>query len=286
MPGDLRFQQVDAPTTINGYFNAGPGLSTFLIRGAQYFGDSIGTPLPMGPGSCDVAPSTDGVGCAWPFAVAPLPASLAGASGFIVGYASDLYDNFQGDMANPSFMGFTNNITPISSSSVITSLDLEPANILFGLSWVQSDQQTGFNLTVQTVALAGLQAAATQDGTNSRVITAVSNNSGQLTYISYGWQADTSTVYEAQVATASPADAPAAAATLASQGYIITAVGMADSNEDIVLVGTRVQGDTMARPFMTAQQPPDVTTMQGQGYATVGVIVQPVTYATTYLGER
>ncbi len=42
---------------------------------------------------------------------------------------------------------------------------------------------------------------------------------------SYGWQADTATLYETQVVTMSPTDAPIAAAGLAAQGFIITATG-------------------------------------------------------------
>ena len=179
---------------------------------------------------------------------------------------------------------------------MVTSIDFEPANILFGLSRVQSSQQSGFQLTVQSVAPADLQAAATAAGANSQVITAIpydagANYSPGITFLSYGWQTDTSTIYEAQVTTVSPADAATAAADLASQGYIITAVGLADSAADIVMVGTRVQGDTMPRPFMSVTQGSDRQTMYQQGYATVGIIFYPSptvanTYVTTLLGER
>lgn len=296
MAGDLRFQLVDSALTVNGYFNTDAGLSTFLIRGAQYFGGNIGTPLWIGGGNCAIPPTTDGVGCAWPFEVSPLATSLGAiASGFTTGYASDYYDNFTADLTDPTWDAFPNtDISPVTSSSVITSLDLEPADILFGLSWVQSTQSSGFQLVQQTVAPADFQAAATQEGVNGRVITAVSNNSGQITFISYAWQADTATVYEAQVTTASPADTLTAAANLAAVGYIITAVGQADDSGDIVMVGTRVQGDTMARPFVMAQAPSDIANMQAQGYATVGVVTGaaqgaksgPNPYAQTYLGER
>ncbi|HEX3913429.1 MAG TPA: hypothetical protein VHW71_07980 [Steroidobacteraceae bacterium] len=44
MAGDLRFQQVDAPSTVNGWGNSGVGLNTFLLgRSAQDFFPSIGT---------------------------------------------------------------------------------------------------------------------------------------------------------------------------------------------------------------------------------------------------
>jgi hypothetical protein len=67
-----------------------------------------------------------------------------------------------------------NGVLPFASSSVVTSIDFEPDNVLFGLSWIQSSQQSGFQPTVQTVAPADLQAAATTAGANSQVITAIS----------------------------------------------------------------------------------------------------------------
>ena len=115
----------------------------------------------------------------------------------------------------------------------------------------------------------------------------ICHNGGNVTYLSYGWQVDTATIYEAQIATASPANAPSAAASLAAQGYIVTATGLADSTGDIFLVGTRVQGDTMPRPFVAAQASADVQTMMQQGYALVGSIFNSAqTDYLTYLGER
>ncbi|HXW63501.1 MAG TPA: hypothetical protein VEK74_00340, partial [Burkholderiaceae bacterium] len=126
----------------------------------------------------------------------------------------------------------------------------------------------------------------TQAAANGKVTTAISNNGGQVTFFSYGWQSDLSTVYEAIVATVSPASAPTTAAGLAAQGYIITATGLADSTGDVYFVGTRVQGDTMARPFMVATGS-QVSTMQQQGYATVGIVSGPAPdYTLTFLGER
>jgi hypothetical protein len=309
--GDLRFQLVDADLTVNGYRNAGAGLSTGLIRGGQEFSGSIGTPLFASPGDCSNPPQTNGTGCEWLFEVAPLAASLGeSASGFTSGYASDLYAYFQSDVQSWPWTSATSGplvgTAPFATSSVVNSIDFEPANILFGLSWIQSSQQTGFQMTLFTaVPAADLQSTATTEGANGHVITAISYDAGAydagasdagasstpgITFLSYGWQADTSTIYEAQVATATPANAAAAAANLASQGYIITALGLGDSAGDIVMVGTRVQGDTMSRPFMSVAEA-DNSPMFQQGYATVGVIAYPSptdanTYITTFLGER
>jgi hypothetical protein len=287
--GDLRFQQVDAAATVNGYDNSGSGLSTMLsARSAQDFTSSLGTPLwTGGTGDCTVVAAATGKNCSWAFSEVPLAASLPGP-GLVAGYASDDYSNFQYDLADPNWPNVGGGIAPASANSVATSLDLEPASQLFAVSWIQipSNEQTEFSLVRNAVSPAGLQTAASQEGTSSRVITALSYDGGEITYLSYGWSADTDTVYEMQVSTASPADAPAAAADLAAQGYIITATGLVDSAGDVVFVGTRVQGDTMARPFMTAQGS-NVARMMQEGYATVGVIVnsgQADPY--TYLGER
>jgi hypothetical protein len=283
MAGDLRFQQVDAPSTVNGWGTAGVALSTFLeSRSAQYFGQSIGTPFYIGSGgNCDVPPVTDGTGCEWPFSEFPLGGS-AGSS-LLVGYASDTIADFQADLETTSWPAFGNGVSPAAAASVITSLDLEPADIVFAVSWVQASQPTVFVLVQNSVAVADLQAAATEEGASSRVITAVSANSGEITYFSYGWQADTATIYEAQVVTASGADAATAAANLAARGFIITATGLADSSGNIVFVGTRVQGDTMARPFIAAQGSAEVQDLMQRGYAMVGVVAGS---SVTYLGER
>jgi len=304
-PGDLRFQLVDADLTVNGYRNAGVGESTGLVRGGQEFSGTIGTPLFAGPGYCDSPPQPNGTGCEWFYEVSPLAASLGvDASGFTSGYASDLYQNFQSDVQlwpwTPTTSGPLAGAAPFTSSSVVTSIDFEPANILFGLSWIQSSQQAGFQMTLFTIPPADLQNTATTEGANGHVITAISYDAGDnstgtggtpgITFLSYGWQSDTSTIYEAQVATATPANAAAAAANLASQGYIITAVGLADGSADIVMVGTRVQGDTMPRPFMAIPEGSSSPLFQ-QGYSIVGIIsypspTAPNTAITTFLGER
>jgi hypothetical protein len=289
MTGDLRFQQVDAPSTVNGWGTAGVGISTFLLpRGAQYFTPSIGTPFYVGSaGNCGATSVTDGTGCTWAFSAVPFTVSSSNPT-LLAGYASDFFDNFEADLQNTAWPAFSNGASPASAASVITSMDLEPANVLFAVSWMQSAQQTGFNLVLNTVTAAKLSAAAAQEGASSRVITAISYNAGEITYLAYGWQADTATLYEAQVATTSPTNAPTAAAGLAAQGFIITATGQADSSGNILLVGTRVQGDTMARPFVAAQGSSAIDSMMQQGYANVAVIVDLSNPANsyTYLGER
>lgn len=79
MEGDLRFQQVDAASTVNGWGNAGVGLSTNIAgRLAAYYSPSIGTPLYVGSaGNCATPPTLDGLGCAWFYTEVP-PRSFFG----------------------------------------------------------------------------------------------------------------------------------------------------------------------------------------------------------------
>jgi len=88
--------------------------------------------------------------------------------------------------------------------------------------------------------------------------------------VSYGWESDATSLYSTQaviipsnstsVATADSNIIIAAITNLANQGYIITAMGGNASN-GLVIIGTRVQGDTLARPIEIF---PSVPGHQGQ----------------------
>ncbi|MGH8288039.1 MAG: hypothetical protein ACREV7_03305 [Steroidobacteraceae bacterium] len=293
--GDWRFQQVDAPYIVNGWGNAGVGLATAVPgRSAFTYSPSVGTPFYVGSeADCSVPPVTNGMGCDWFYSVWPVLSSAAP----LAGYAADFYEDFAADLqsGSPILVPSENGVGPSSSDAVITSLDLEPASDLFAVSWIQTPpangaaaQANGFVMVQNTVASAQLQAAATAEGAAGRVITAISaNEPGEVTYLAYAWQADPTTLYDLKVVTASTAGAPAAAGTLAAQGYIITATGQADGTGDLFLVGTRVQGDTTPRPFEAVQGSSEFQAMQQQGYAVVGVI-QDLTQADEYiwLAER
>ena len=282
--GDLRFQQVDAASTVNGY-NTGPtGIGSGIPgRLSFYFGSSIGTPLYLGPGHCVNPPVNNGAGCSWEFEQFYLPSSLS-SLGLSTGYGGDFYSNLQSDLQSTSIAVSGN--APLAPNSVITSLDLQPDSNLFAASWIQSSQSTGFDASQQTVALAGLQAAASQEGAHSRVITAISYNAGSVVYLSYGWQGDPSTIYETNIATSPFANVASTIAGLATQGYILTAMTPSGNGDSYILVGTRAQGDTAARPFMTATQgtPGPVPLIQ-QGYSMVAILA-PSSGLLTFIGER
>ena len=83
---------------------------------------------------------------------------------------------------------------------------------------------------------------------------------------------------------------------LAAQGYIITASGSAQAADGtgVLMVGTRVQGDTMARPMMVAsgtQSLAGIDQLFQQGYAIVGIADEfdPKTFRLVvqdWIGER
>lgn len=287
--GDLRFQQVDAASTVNGY-----GVGVNLVNGslpglgADVYASSIGTALWAGAAApCADTAGSNAADCVWEYAAVPLPAA-AGLAGLTAGFASDSLANSAYDLQDPNWPNAGNGASPADGNAVINSLDLEAGSQAFAVSWLQdtSNTQSSFVAASHSVAPALLAAAASTEGANGRVLTAVSYDAGEITYWSHGWSADTSSIYEAQTTTASAADAPAAAASLAAAGYIITAVGRADDAGDVVLVGTRLQGDTMARPFVIATSAGAFQTMMMQGYATVGVILGSGGGTSTYLGER
>lgn len=285
--GDLRFQLVDSPATVNGYDNGPVGIGSDVGGpiGSWGFGYSIGTPLYISPLACGPpAPITFGFTCTWFFQQYYLPVQLD-TLGLYVGYGADYFSNFPADLQTNAMATLANESAPAAPNSVITSLDLEPANDIFAISFIQASQG-GFDLSQQTVTPEDFQAAATQEGAHSRVITAVSYNAGQVVYFSYGWQQDTSTVYEVQVSTATAETMATVASGLAAQGYILTAIGGTDSADNYLVVGTRVQADTMPRPFAAVPQGLQIEPYMQQGYAIVGIVWPANAGTFTYLVER
>jgi len=227
--GDLRLllaQQVDAP----GLGEAGGVASNILAESQTSFGNAIGSPL--GVGSSGVCVSGVEYDCSWPFYVENLPSGATGLSMFYEGHD---YQSFDWDLQSTSV-----------PNVVITSLDFEPAENAYAMSWVETAAAGGFDFRREAVAASQIQDAVAQDGIESRVVTAVSfDNSGQANLISYGWQGDT-TVYETEAIISRPKDVATGATTLAGEGYIISAFGGDDTN-GYVLIGTRVKGDTLPR---------------------------------------
>ena len=273
-PADLRFQQVAAPSTTNGY-GAATGESTTVGRSGFGINPGLGTPLPMGSTTCAKDTNWTIAGCDWEVSVFPLPSGPDVSTN----YYGDSLDSFDYDIANNALL------EPASEpNSVITSLHIaSPANF-FGIAYMTTRQTTGFQMEQHTVATSALQENATQEGLRSRVITAITYNAGQIEYCSYGWTADTSTVYDVKVSPATFDSVPAAAASFAAQGYIITAFG-GNTIDGFLLVGTRVQGDSLPRSIRTVPQGQQTAQLWQPGYAIVAVLQNP-DYSLTYIGER
>ncbi|HMD17685.1 MAG TPA: hypothetical protein VKH18_13560 [Terriglobales bacterium] len=224
-PGDWRFQALDLPAFV-------PDVATFLLGGMGVsYPNAIGTPLSIGaaPGICVPGIADD---CAWGYSVYGEP---AGGSGISASYQSDSFTNLDADLQALA-----------TKNNVITSLDLEPANGVFAVSWLQTSAEGGFSAITQSIDPADVQAVASQLGEESQVITALSFNAGKVELLPYGWQGDTTTIYEAKAVAATGDNFITEATSLAAAGYIITALG-GDPTDGLILVGTRVQGDTMSR---------------------------------------
>jgi hypothetical protein len=74
------------------------------------------------------------------------------------------------------------------------------------------------------------------------------------------------------------------ATSLAQAGYIITAAG-GNYADGILLVGTRVKGDSMGRPIIIIPAGQSPLSLQQNGYAIVGLINEP-TGQPLWIGER
>jgi hypothetical protein len=265
-PGDLRFQQVDAVATRDHY--AGD-LFTAIDGGITIGWGNYGSPFQLTPlDHC--APDGNPRNCAWFFSLFDTPASGLSTS-FQSGLLSD----------------FFNDVGALPANTVITSLDMEPANNAYATSTITSSPSPVFSpVTTQSVLASDFQSVASQQGSVGHVITAVGLNAGLVTYVSYGMQND-ATGYEVAVADATLGNIVAQAAALAQQGYIITAVG-GNTTDGFLLVGTRIQGDTMPRPFKAVTSPAQDVNVQfwQEGYALITFIDNGQDTATTWIGEK
>ncbi len=281
-PGDLRFQQVDAASTVNGYTTGGG-----ILHDAP-------CPPPGGGGGWTGSSSATGTGfflsnvpCSFQFNSFALP---AGVTGLDVGYFGGPPQNYQSILDAPaSSFGFPG---PSDQGSVITSLSTAFSGYAVALGFIHSDTSSGFDRAEYTVPASGLQALATQEGLRGRVLTAISYDGTQASVFSYGWTGDPSTVYETKVVSGTLDTTTDLVKGLAADGYIITATGssQAEDGNGVILVGTRVQGDTMPRPVLVGDINARTTgPVFAQGYAIVAVVEKfqnNTLVLGNYIGER
>lgn len=231
--GDLRYL-IEEQVGLSGLYQN--GFATDLSGGNVSAPNSIGSPLSMGSITCGV-----NYPCGWQIYMFYLPPPMTGINMY---YQGGNYSNFNTDMR--SLLG---------SNVVLISLDLESANDAYGVSTVQTTRPEGFDYRMEHISTgvklqAQIQDQANIDGTESRVITAVSfdDSLGQADLVSYGWAGDTKTAYDTQSVVTTSENVASAATTLASEGYIISAFG-GNEKDGYVLIGTRVHGDSLARPI-------------------------------------
>jgi hypothetical protein len=166
----------------------------------------------------------------------------------------------------------------------ISSLDVESAHGVYALSATHAKAASGFRRSTFLTDFANVAQIVAQEAAMSRVVTAISWSDGQVQLYSYGWAQDTATVYETSVVTSSVDGAGSAAQDLASQGYIVTAFG-GNGEQGMILIGTRVQGDTMPRALLVASNGA-AAQLDRDGYATVGVVFSQAHDDSIWIGER
>jgi len=242
--GDLRFKDVDAfPFTIQGL-----GALAFSTGFERIQHNALGSPLAIG-GSVPATPDAT-----------PYWSWGAGFFALPVGVPSRDFGVMGSWLANLS-----TDLEPLlGPKTVITSLDIPGAEGSYGLAWATTTFPGNYTCIQNTVAPSAFPALVAQEGAAGRVITALTFYAGQVYAFSYGWDGDPGTVYETQVAAAAAGQVCAQAADLSARGYILTALGGNDTS-GYLLVGTRVQGDTLPRPFQLCSGQAPL-----RGYAMVG----------------
>ncbi len=229
--GDLRYLLFEQVSAYSSFMQT--GTSGGLIPGVyDYYANYLGTPLTLG--SSTMCSPND---CGSRFMVYNLPAGMTGLTMF---YSEASYSALSSSLQSLNAQG----------NVVIISLDIEPQVGAILLAWVQT-QAGGFDYRMETVSPSRIAATVAADGASSRVVTAVGldPSTGMAYVISYGWQGDTTTVFETTAQIVSPPNIASAASAMANQGYIISAFGGNDTS-GYALLGMRVQGDTKPRPFV------------------------------------
>jgi Immunoglobulin domain len=245
MPGDLRFKLI-ASQALDQWTDDGPASLQFTFQPA--FSNAFASPLQIGDQSC--FPAQPYPNCAWTFDVFSLP---SGGMPLSVSFKAGYLANFESDLQ-----------TLNAPDTVIQTLDFQPVSGAYGSEWL-TIQGGQFDLIERVVAPGMITSTVASDAAQSRVITAVSfDASGQAHLMSYGWQGDTTTVYDTEVAIVTPQDVVDTAGNLAGAGFMITGFG-GDDTDGYVLVGTKVHGDSLPRALQAYPQ----SNLGGRGWVDV-----------------
>ena len=224
-----------------------PGGGPFLLGDSMgAFSGDIGEPLYMG---LTIQPNPGAAAlCTWATAVFSLPQNYS--------YLTTSYAYGQTNRSTTSEVSqYLQSLN--APNSIIFSMDIRPTcgdNI--GVAYLQFSSTgsppgtSGYDQRIEVIDPSNLQAQVAADGAQSRIVTAASFNdsTGKIVLLSYGWQGDTTTAYEATSFLAQPKDMLADDAQLANQGYFISAFG-GNNHDGYIIVGMRVMGDVTPRPY-------------------------------------
>ena len=242
--GDLRYLQWEQVPLYSEIGSQYGGIASFFgSQDSQSSPNALGLPVAVGT----YALTTPGL-CEWPMqttGIAPdtgtIPMLLSYSPGKIGASSGQTYAQYLQSIA--------------AANTVVFSMDLEPSCQLIGVAILSTSQTTepAFDQRMELVSPSNLQSQVAADGAASRIVTAVTFDSsvGKYVLLSYGWQGDTTTAYEAMTMIAQPANVLADAELLANQGYFSSAFGGNDQSGN-ALVGMRVMGDTIPRPWYAA----------------------------------
>ena len=224
--------------------------------GSQYQG-VVASPLEAGNSVC--SPFSTGEECEWLYETYSPPTDVAG---FNVLYTTS---------ALSSINSVIQSIVP---NGVMTAVDIQLVAQAFAYSEEVDPTATGgFTVQQLNVTDTTLAAAVSQWASQGIVVTAVTADARSgIDLVGYKWSDAASTTYDAQAVLTSYASAATQGQALSKQGYILTAIGTADANL-VLLVGTKVHGDSLPRPFYsTSTQGENIGTRTG-GMVVVGFLV-------------
>ena len=261
--GDLRFQGVGAVP-----FRRAPMISDILSNQQIGFRGVAGTPLSLETG---LTPATPTQGSAWFYATTQLPPSSQATR---VDYTGNMGTTRMTDLMSQAS----------TSNGVITSLDFVDENTTYAWSRVGSVGQDYFAVW-SVVSPTDVASHVALEGAHGRVITAVAAHAGTVWIVSHARAGEPPTVYDTSVRGATGSTVGQVSSGLAADGYIITAMGR-DGAGGLMLVGTRVQGDRMARPLAVvtgADVPQDLLL---RGYAIVGYVFDRDSLAWTWIAQQ
>jgi hypothetical protein len=261
--GDLRFQGVSAAP-----FRQARVHSNILCNLQSRYAGVSGTPLALTTGTAAVPPSR----CSsWFFVTTELPPASPAMS---VEYTGRV-----GAIGLPELMS-----QAYAGNGVITSIDLVEDNDDYAWSQVRS-VGNDYSTVSHVVSPEDVGSLVAGDGQLGWVVTAVASHAGRTWIVAYDWAGEPPTVYETSVRRAGGSTLGQVASGLASEGYIITAMGR-DGAGGLLLVGTRVQGDSMARPLVVVTGSEVPADLLQRGYAIVGSVFDTDTSTWTWIAQQ